>query len=208
MKRFIFLSFFQLLALIAFSQDVILLNSGSRINCKVTSIDSLKVYYSFNINGIERNSFVDKSRVKEIQYQPYQNENIARDESLPDYRQCITIGILQGGGSLIGADLELKLTDRFAVQAGAGFIGFGAGLNLHFKPTLRSSCFSLQYWHQGYGDTYTQSLIGPSIVIRGKRWLSAQIGLAALIESGPGWPDDQEQPSTMLTYALGFYLPW
>lgn len=35
-------------------------------------------------------------------------------------RNSITIGILQGGGSLIGADMEFLLTDRFGFQIGLG----------------------------------------------------------------------------------------
>ena len=53
-------------------------------------------------------------------------------------RTGITIGILQGGGSLVGADLEVLITDRFGVQLGGGFLGYGAGLNYHFKPRLQS----------------------------------------------------------------------
>jgi len=44
-------------------------------------------------------------------------------------RNSITIGILQGGGSLIGADMEFLLNDRFGFQIGAGLVGFGGGLN-------------------------------------------------------------------------------
>ncbi|MFN8208965.1 MAG: hypothetical protein U0T82_16385 [Bacteroidales bacterium] len=216
MKRVILFSFFLFTVFNVFSQDVIYLNSGSRIYCRVTSADSSRVYYNFDVNGVERSSSIDQRLVKEIKYKPvmYQNEtknepkNESKYEAPTDYRQCITVGILQGGGSLVGADLELKLSDRFGIQAGMGFIGFGAGLNLHFKPTLRSSYLSLQYWHQGYEETYTQSLFGPSVVLRGKRWLSAQIGMGALLESGPAWPKDKEHPSVMLTYALGFYIPW
>jgi len=58
-------------------------------------------------------------------------------------RNSITIGILQGGGSLIGADMEFLLTDRFGFQIGAGLVGFGGGLNYHFKPSIRSSFISL-----------------------------------------------------------------
>jgi len=69
-------------------------------------------------------------------------------------RKSITIGILQGGGSLVGFDLEFLLTDRFGFQVGAGFVGYGAGLNYHFKPSIRSSFISLQYWNQGIGRSF------------------------------------------------------
>lgn len=46
---------------------------------------------------------------------------------------CITVGILQGGGSLLGADLEVLLSDHFGAQVGGGLVGFGGGLNFHLN---------------------------------------------------------------------------
>ncbi len=123
-------------------------------------------------------------------------------------RLCATFGILQGGGSLIGADLEVLVSNRIGIQAGAGFVGFGGGLNIHLKPTIRSSFVSLAYWHQGVGDSYTQSVVGPSYVYRGKKWFTAQIGLGFAVEKGPNWPDSKTQPPVMLLYSIGAYIPW
>jgi hypothetical protein len=120
---------------------------------------------------------------------------------------CITIGILQGGGSLIGMDFEKLLSKKFGVQLGMGYIGFGGGINYHFKPSISSSFISLQYWHQGIGETYTQSLLGPSFVFRGKKWFTAQIGVGAALEKGPAFPEDKEQPPVMLLYSIGGYIP-
>lgn len=122
-------------------------------------------------------------------------------------RNSITIGILQGGGSLIGADMEFLLTDQFGFQIGAGLIGFGGGLNYHFKPSIRSSFISLQYWNQGIGDSFTQNIIGPSFVYRGKKWFTFQIGLGVPLEKGPAMPADFEQPPVMLMYSIGGYIP-
>lgn len=118
----------------------------------------------------------------------------------------LTVGILQGGGSLIGVDFELLLTDKIGVQLGFGYIGFGGGINYHLNPSIRSSFISLQYWHQGVGETYTQSLIGPSFVYRARKMFTAQLGLGYLIENGPAWGDRDPIP-IMLTYAIGIYLP-
>lgn len=123
-------------------------------------------------------------------------------------RLCATFGILQGGGSLIGADLEVLVSKRFGLQAGAGFTGFGCGLNIHLKPTIRSSFLSLVYWHQGVGDSYTQSVLGPTFVYRAKKLLTAQLGFGFPLEKGPNWPQDKTQPPVMLLYSIGIYLPW
>ena len=123
-------------------------------------------------------------------------------------RNSITIGILQGGGSLVGADMEFLLTDRFGFQIGAGLIGFGGGLNYHFKPSIRSSFISFQYWNQGIGSSFAQNAVGPNFVYRGKKWFTGQIGLGVPLEKGPAMPDDFEQPPVMLMYSIGAYIPY
>jgi hypothetical protein len=207
MKKLILISLLMMLAFDILSQDVIYLNSGERIKCKVTNVDSLNIYFIVRKYDREENVFINKSSVKNIDYGTIKNENLFQAYSVKDYVGCITVGILQGGGSLVGGDLELKLVDRLGIQIGAGIVGFGAGLNFHLKPTIRSSFISLQYWHQGVGDSYTQSLLGPNFVYRGKKWFSAQLGIGFTLENGPGWPESQEPIPVMLTYAIGIYFP-
>lgn len=125
----------------------------------------------------------------------------------PPKRGSVTIGILEGGGSLIGVDIERLVTNQLGLQLGAGIFGFGAGINYHLKPSINSSYFSLQYWSQGFGDSHTQSVVGPSYVYRGKRWFTAQIGLGIPLDKGPAWPSSMAQPPIMLTYAIGAYFP-
>jgi opacity protein-like surface antigen len=122
-------------------------------------------------------------------------------------KAAVTVGVLQGGGSLVGADFELLAGKRVGLQIGAGFVGFGAGLNYHLNPGIKSSMISVQYWHQGAGDSYTQSLIGSTYVFRAKKLFTAQLGLGFPLEKGPGWPDDKDQPPVMLMYSIGIYLP-
>lgn len=133
---------------------------------------------------------------------------IEQISNVEEKRNCITIGFLQGGGSLIGADFEFLLTDRFGIQLGAGIVGFGGGINYHLKPSIRSSFISLQYWNQGVGDAFTQNIIGPSFVYRGKRWLTGQIGLGAPLSKGPALPKDYKQSTVMLLYSIGGYIPF
>ncbi len=123
-------------------------------------------------------------------------------------RSCITVGILQGGGSLIGADFETLLSNQFGIQIGAGIVGFGGGLNFHFKPSIRSSFLSLQYWNQGIGETFAQNAVGGTYVFRGKKWFTFQIGLGFPLEKGPAMPEDFEQPPIMLLYSIGAYIPF
>lgn len=124
-------------------------------------------------------------------------------------RAAATIGLLQGGGSLFGADLEVLVSDRLGLQVGAGLVGVGAAVNYHLKPSISSSMISLLYWHQGLGDSYTQSLLGPSFVFRARKLFTASLGLGFALEKGPNWDDEKlEQPPVMLTYSIGIYLPF
>ena len=124
----------------------------------------------------------------------------------PSERLAVTFGILQGGGSLVGVDAEFLATDRVGLQAGAGFVGYGAALTYHLKPELRSSMVALTYWHQGAGETFTQDALGASFIYRGKKWFTAQLGLARTLREGPAWPDSQPHPPVILLYSIGAYL--
>lgn len=83
-------------------------------------------------------------------------------------RAAITVGFLQGGGSLIGADLEFLVTPKLGLQAGAGYIGFGGSVNYHLKPVINSSFVSIGYWHQGMAKLLPRMLwvaCSPSVQI-------------------------------------------
>lgn len=208
MKKPVFIFLLMMISVSLFSQDIINTKTGEKIPCKVTNVDSVNVYFTIVRNNREINTFIQKPSVRDIEYGVARPLDPVQTGYGTDYGYCITIGILQGGGSLVGGDFEIKLADRFAIQAGAGLVGFGCGLNFHLKPTLRSSFLSLQYWHQGVGEGYTQSLLGPSFVFRGKKWLTGQLGLGFTLENGPGWPEDQEPIPAMFTYTIGAYFPW
>lgn len=124
-----------------------------------------------------------------------------------DSRASLTIGVLQGGGSLVGADLEFLASDRLGIQLGAGLVGYGGGINYHLKPTIKSSYFSFQYWHQGTGESFTQAVAGPNFVYRGKRWFTFQIGAGIRIEEGPALPNSLKDTPFLLMYAIGAYIP-
>ena len=123
-------------------------------------------------------------------------------------RSCITIGILQGGGSLIGADVEFLVTKKFSFQVGAGLVGYGYGINYHLEPSIKSSFFSLQYWNQGFKNSFAQNVIGPTYVYRGKKWFTAQLGLGKTLDKGPAYPDNIEQPKVIFLYSIGLYIPY
>jgi hypothetical protein len=196
MKKYLLLIMLLTSSLCAFSQDIIVRSNGQMINCKVLEVDSSYVYFIMGKKNIRTN--LSKSEIREIQY----------GKPIPNFGNAFTAGFLEGGGSLVGFDCEMMISKSVSFQLGAGIIGFGLGINKHFKPTIRSSFLSLQYWHQGFGNTYSQSLIGPNIVFRAKKIFSFQIGLGYALGKGPAWPENKTQPPIMLTYAIGCYFPF
>lgn len=128
-------------------------------------------------------------------------------ESSPDERAAVTIGLLNGGGGLIGADFEYLVNDKIGITAGIGFVSWQAGLNYHLKMGgVRSSYINIGYWHQGMGDTYVQSILGPSFIFRARKIFQAQIGVGAQLETGPAYSID-ETP-IVLMYSVGIYIPF
>lgn len=213
MKKLLLLLVSFIFCLSSFSQDIIIHKDGRIINCKITNIDSVKVYYIFNKNNRDISTFLDRSMVSEIQYNVQGNPGVSNSLSVaaPNLRNAITIGVLNGGGSLLGFDIEALLGKKFGIQAGIGLSSFGAALNFHFRPTVRSPFLSFQYMHQGFNDSYYESNIGPSFVFRGKKWLTFSIGMGYILEKGPQWTEingDDSEVSAILTYSIGGYIPW
>jgi len=210
MKKIFLLVVLLAFSFLGFSQDALVLHNGKTINCKITKIDTAFIYATIYSNENEINSIFEKSKVREIIYGDL-NESYPKTKSYAEgerLKNAITIGILDGGGSLIGFDIEMLLLQNIGIQVGGGLVGFGGGLNVHFKPSVKSSFISVQYWHQGFDKSFAQSLVGPSFVYRSKKWFTFQIGIGFALEKGPAWPSNTKQPEVMLTYAIGGYIPW
>jgi len=130
-----------------------------------------------------------------------------KEDDLSSETRCVTIGVLNGGGSLFGVDLEFLTTKRVAFQIGAGIVGYGAGLNYHLKPKIRSSFISIQYWNQGFDESFTQNIIGPSYVYRSQKGFTFQLGIGKTLDKGPAYPDNTPQPPIALLYSVGWSFP-
>jgi hypothetical protein len=123
-------------------------------------------------------------------------------------RVALSLGILNGGGSIFGGDLEVLIGNNLGLSAGAGWRGYGAGINLHFKPTVRSSFITFEYLHQGIGETHAQTIIGSSFVLRSKGGFACKLGFGHVIEEGRRSPyEGKKMPKFILLYALGGYIP-
>lgn len=128
----------------------------------------------------------------------------------PERKQdaLVTIGFLQGGGSLIGCDIEGLVTKRVGLQVGFGLLGYGGAVTYHLKKDdIKSPAIAMNYWHQGLWGSYVQSLVGPTFVYRAWNILSFQLGFGALVDKGPKYDElfDEEVP-LMLTFSVGIFI--
>lgn len=209
MKTSLVLIFAFVLCVNLVAQDVIVRTNGTIINCKVVSEDSTTVHINTKVHKKTVETHIQKADIQKIIYGEGSNNSSQEDSSkIPFSNTALTIGLLEGGGSLIGVDCEFLVYKNIGFQLGIGAVGYGAGLNIHFKPTTQSSFISFMYWHQGLGDSFTQSSFGPAYIFRARKLFTAQIGIAKTLEKGPGYPEDMDFPPVMLTYAIGIYLPW
>lgn len=127
-------------------------------------------------------------------------------------KTVLTAGLLYGGGSLVGFDFEHLISNRVALQAGAGYIGYGGGINYHLKPSIESSFVGIQYYHQGVGSSHVQSAVGPTFGYRAKKLFTFSIGFAFKTEEGEAFDEYEarlkgDAPDAFLTYAIGIYFP-
>lgn len=127
-------------------------------------------------------------------------------------KSSLTIGFLQGGGSLVGIDFERLIYNKIGIQFGAGFLGIGAALNFHFSPTINSSFISLGYFGQGITGNLSQTSIGPTFVYRGDLF-TAQLGIGYVVSRGKTMEEElkkrtgvSELPAFMMLYSIGIYF--
>jgi len=133
------------------------------------------------------------------------------EEEIRASDMAISVGVLNGGGALIGVDMEKLVTDRIGLSVGAGLVAFGAGLNIHFSPTVSSSSIRIGFNNQGTtGENVMMRSVGVSYLGRsstGKfEW---QLGLAHPFNVNQKVKDafgGEDPPPVILTYSIGAYF--
>lgn len=93
-----------------------------------------------------------KSKITPAEFLAYLNS-----PSNPDYkedsinRNVVVLGYQVGGYSLIGFDLEVRLTDYIGVHLGLGYKGYTGGIKIHINERKTSPFFNLSYKDGGFG---------------------------------------------------------
>lgn len=130
-------------------------------------------------------------------------------DTIPESTNKITVGILQGGGSIVGFDFETLISENIGISVGAGFLAYGASLHYHFKPSVSSSSLAFNYLHQGIGGSYVQSILGPSYVFKISKYFSGQFGVGGILGKGPQFDEaykNTQEPNVVFIYSLGVYF--
>ena len=113
-----------------YSQDIIWLKDGQKLNCKVISQDSSSVFFDIRMNGLVKKTFVDKSSIDSIKFNNPTNISSERIE-----KSTIGFGMgLDHGG--YGVNLVLYPGRNFGVFGGLGYAFAGTGYNAGLKIKL------------------------------------------------------------------------
>ena len=129
-----------------------------------------------------------------------------------DKTMSTTIGLLNGGGSLIGVDVEKMISKKVGIQVGAGIVGSSIALNYHPKGHVLSSAYSLAYWNQRGFNDFSIQYVGITRIFKNKsKGLTYQLGLGYLLpmdasaeEEFKRLLDVEEIPVVAALYSIGF----
>ena len=202
MRKLVLLLIIGCITLLTYGQDEIITKNRIKIDCKILKEDSTNVYFKFYNEGEEIESYLEKSNIASYKYGGVK-VTYFDDEFISNAKAAISGGFNQGGGSLIGIDLEILFLKRLGLQVGGGFGGFGAGINFHIKPTINSTFLSIQYWNRINFAKY----IGPTIVYRGRSWLTAQLGIGKIFDKNPDLAEEFSDDKYAILYSIGAYFP-
>lgn len=202
MKKLILLLIIGCISMLTYGQDEIITKNKIRIDCKILSEDSTKVYFKFYNEGEEIETYLEKNNISSYNYGGVK-VTYFNDEFTSNAKAAISAGFFQGGGSTIGIDMEFLFLKRLGLQVGGGFGGFGAGINFHIKPKINSTFLSIQYWNRINYAKY----IGPTIVYRGRSWLTAQLGIGKIFDKNPDLTEEFSDSKYAILYSIGAYFP-
>ncbi len=207
MKKIYFLFAAVLFSVCVSAQDFVETNSGETYNAYITNEDSSSIAFTFSRDGQKVDTIIPRADIYNFRY------SVMADTTIAGYhaKSAISIGVGLGGSTYGGVEYEYMFCEKVGLQGGVGYSGFSAGINYHFLPTIRSTYLSLQYTCKGIGNTdkdwgYRNTLIGPAIVYRGKKWLTFNFGAGYVLDKGPAYSDN-EDVKVRLTAGLGIYFP-
>lgn len=144
-------------------------------------------------------------------FHPLKGQDSKSKQDLYKKKSAVSISFFKNG-SVAGCDYEHMITKQVSFQIGAGYIGYGGGINFHLQPSVESSFFSLQYYNQGIGDKYIQSFVGPSYTYRSVELFTFSAGMGFNVKKGMNFSEysytlNGSTSEVLLTLAIGIFIP-
>ncbi|MGE5480023.1 MAG: hypothetical protein ACM3U1_06300 [Chloroflexota bacterium] len=213
MRTILLIALISLTSSVAYSRDIVQKKSGERIFGKIDSVDSASVTVMvLREGGNPTRSTINRSDIEFFAYDYNESELLEApkiENKRVDDPDCIlSMGLLQGSSLIAGADLEFKLCDYLGAHAGFGIISADAGVDIHFSPTIRSSCLSLQAHYEWFYFSRGISIV-PTFIYRSHNWFTGQIGYRIPIY---GYSISKESSAGSVLgpvyISLGAYIPW
>src|SRR6218665_3600051 len=131
MKIFLLLVFL-LTACTLSAQDLIVRKDSTRIEANIYRVNTKAIYFKYWSRGQLADAYIEQENVSYYIMHYRRNPEYVESGKLPQpdhkqhfrdyYKSCLTVGILQGGGSLVGVDFEFLLTNGVGIQLGAGIV--------------------------------------------------------------------------------------
>ncbi|MGE5480295.1 MAG: hypothetical protein ACM3U1_07680, partial [Chloroflexota bacterium] len=147
MKIIPYILLFIFSASLANARDIVQKKSGERIYGKIDGVDSASVnVIVLREGGNPTRSAINKSDIEFFEYDYNESELLEapkiENKRVDDPDYIFSIGLFQGSNTIGGCDLEYKICDYIGMHAGYGHNSSDAAVNIHFSPSIRSSCLS------------------------------------------------------------------
>lgn len=124
----------------------------------------------------------------------------------PHHKFSVSAGLTNGINSMLSANINYMPGNVIGWQLGAGMEGVGAALNFHLRQEVNSPAITVNYWYNGLGNNYEQSVFGMTYMHRTQRYLSTQLGLGYITTSDGNFNNNARDSGIVILYSLGVYF--
>jgi len=208
-------------AKLLFEDEVLYTNRHEKVFSNAKSYKEYPVFIAQTIQGFiydfamisdeanpAKSVQINEAPIEETTSDNKQEKLLQENES----RDVVAVGYQIGGFSLVGVNYEFRATDVLGIHAGVGFMGYTAGVKLHFKPTKDGGFINASFKDGGFGLIKAYAVEYGSRRAFSKRKGSFgfhyQIGLAMVTEIDPDLSrilgSSEDPPFIMLSLGVGF----
>lgn len=140
---------------------------------------------------------------------PSSTEEKGKPNGSSEDRTTITVGLFEGGGGIVGVELESLFNDRIGFEIGFGIVSFSLGLNYHVGlGGVKSSFVGIKYSSLGMGPGHLFKTVGPEYTYRSKKWFTGSVGFGGVVDRGPYFKElpKANQKDSYINLTIGGYF--